>query len=64
MRSRGLIGTDGWLTATGHATKERVEAMTDRLAEAPYNALDPSEIELLAADLDPIAATIRAVFPS
>jgi hypothetical protein len=64
MRSRGLVGTDSWLTATGHATKERVEAMTDRLAEAPYNALDPSEIELLAADLDPIAVTIRAVFPS
>ncbi|WNV87819.1 SCO6745 family protein [Umezawaea sp. Da 62-37] len=64
MRSRGLIGTDGWLTDTGHAAKERVEAMTDRLAEAPYNALGPGELELLAADLAPISATIRAVFPS
>ncbi|MCS7482435.1 MarR family transcriptional regulator [Umezawaea endophytica] len=64
MRSRGLIGTDGWLTAAGHATKERVEATTDRLAEAPYNALSPDELELLAADLDPISAAIRAVFPS
>jgi hypothetical protein len=64
LRSRGLVGTDGWLTAAGHATKERVEAMTDRLAEAPYNALGPSELELLAADLEPISATIRAVFPS
>ena len=64
MRSRGLIGTDGWLTPTGHATKQRVEAMTDRLAEAPYNALETNELELLAADLDPISAAIRAVFPS
>ncbi|HWO67456.1 MAG TPA: MarR family transcriptional regulator, partial [Umezawaea sp.] len=64
MRSRGLIGADGWLTPTGHATKERVEAMTDRLAEAPYNALDPDELMLLTADLDPISAAIRAVFPS
>jgi len=63
MRSRGLIGTDGWLTPTGHATKQRVEAMTDRLAEAPYNALDSHELELLAADLDPISTAIRAVSP-
>jgi hypothetical protein len=42
MRARGLVGTDGWLTAAGRATKERVEALTDRLAEAPYNALTPA----------------------
>ncbi|MFD9739017.1 MarR family transcriptional regulator [Umezawaea sp. NPDC059074] len=64
MRSRGLIGTDGWLTPTGHATKQRVESMTDRLAEAPYNALAPNELELLTATLTPISTTIRAVFPS
>ncbi|MEO6087364.1 MAG: MarR family transcriptional regulator [Umezawaea sp.] len=63
MRARGLVGTDGWLTAAGHTTKERVEAMTDRLAESPYNALDPSELELLTADLEPISAALRAVFP-
>jgi hypothetical protein len=63
LRGRGLVGTDGWLTAAGHATKERIEAMTDRLAEAPYNALGPSELELLAADLEPISATLRAALP-
>jgi hypothetical protein len=63
MRTRGLIGTDGWLTAAGRATKERVEALTDRLAEAPYNALSPSELDRLVTDLEPISAAIRAVFP-
>jgi hypothetical protein len=63
MRARGLVGTDGWLTAAGRATKERVETLTDRLAEAPYNALRPSELDRLVADLEPISAAIRAVFP-
>ncbi|HET6288828.1 MAG TPA: MarR family transcriptional regulator [Amycolatopsis sp.] len=63
MRDRGLIGTDGWLTADGRATKERVEALTDRLAEAPYNALSPSELDRVGADLEPVSAALRAVFP-
>jgi hypothetical protein len=63
MRDRGLIGTDGRLTAEGRATKERVEALTDRLAEAPYNALDPGELKQLVADLEPISAALKAVFP-
>jgi hypothetical protein len=63
MRARGLVGTDGWLTAEGRATKDRVEALTDRLAEAPYNVLDPSELDRLMADLEPIAAALRAEFP-
>jgi hypothetical protein len=63
MRARSLVGTDGWLTAAGRATKQRVEALTDQLAEAPYNALDPGELDRLIADLEPIAAALRAVFP-
>ncbi|MGY6656725.1 SCO6745 family protein [Amycolatopsis sp. TRM77291] len=63
MRDRGLIGSDDRLTDSGRATKERVEAMTDRLAEAPYNALSPSELENLVADLEPISAAIRATIP-
>ncbi|MEV6645971.1 MarR family transcriptional regulator [Amycolatopsis sp. NPDC051371] len=63
MRARGLVGTDGWLTAAGRATKERVEALTDRLAEAPYNALSPGDLDRLVADLEPISAALRAVFP-
>ncbi|WIX98433.1 MarR family transcriptional regulator [Amycolatopsis mongoliensis] len=63
MRARGLVGSDGWLTAAGRATKERVEALTDRLAEAPYNALSPRELDRLIADLAPISAAFRTVFP-
>jgi hypothetical protein len=63
MRARGLVGPDGWLTDAGRATKERVEALTDRLAEAPYDALIPSELDRLVADLEPISAAIRAVVP-
>ncbi|MEU4521745.1 MarR family transcriptional regulator [Amycolatopsis sp. NPDC024027] len=63
MRARGLVGTDGWLTEAGRATKERVEALTDRLAEAPYNALTPAELAQLVADLEPISATFRKTFP-
>ncbi|EOD67992.1 SCO6745 family protein [Amycolatopsis vancoresmycina] len=63
MRNRGLIGPDGWLTPDGHATKERVEALTDRLAEAPYNALTPTELDNLITDLDPISKLFRATFP-
>jgi helix-turn-helix protein len=63
MRARGLVGPDGWLTDAGRATKERVEALTDRLAEAPYDALSASELDRLVADLEPISAAIRAVVP-
>jgi hypothetical protein len=58
MRVRGLVGTDGWLTVAGVATKERVEALTDRLAEAPYNALSPGDLGRLVADLEPISAAL------
>ena len=63
MRARGLVGADGWLTAAGRATKERVEALTDRLAEAPYHALSPGELDRVVAGLEPIAVALRKVFP-
>ncbi|MFC3448199.1 SCO6745 family protein [Amycolatopsis speibonae] len=63
MRDRGLVGSDGWLTAAGRAAKERVEAMTDRLAEAPYDALDAGDLDRLVTDLKPISAAIQADFP-
>jgi hypothetical protein len=64
MRARGLVGADGRLTADGHAAKERVEALTDRLAEAPYHALSPGELDRLTTDLEPISAALEKVFPS
>ncbi|MGW5743302.1 SCO6745 family protein [Amycolatopsis sp. NPDC003861] len=63
LRARGLVGPDGWLTADGRAAKERVEALTDRLAEAPYEALTPAELDSLIADLEPLSAPFRATFP-
>ncbi len=63
MRARGLVGPDGWLTPDGRAAKERVEALTDRLAEPPYSALTPTELDHLIADLTPISAAFRTTFP-
>ena len=55
LRERGLLDADGRFTAAGRATKDRVEALTDTLAEAPYDALSDAELEELVAALEPIA---------
>ncbi|MDQ6927576.1 MAG: MarR family transcriptional regulator [Actinomycetota bacterium] len=60
MRARGLIGTDGWLTAAGRQTKERVEALTDELAAPAYDNLEPRELDQLIDDLEPLAAALVA----
>jgi hypothetical protein len=60
MRSRGLISEDGWLSASGHAVKQRVEALTDDLAAKPYESLTPHELDELMAALDPLAALLLA----
>jgi hypothetical protein len=61
MRSRGLIGADGWLTADGRATKQRIEALTDDLAAPAYDVLEHSELDQLIAGLEPLAAALVAV---
>jgi hypothetical protein len=60
MRTRGLIGADGWLTATGRETKERIESRTDELAAPAYDVLTPNEVEELVDDLEPLAARFVA----
>ena len=60
MRARGLIGADGWLTAAGRQTKERVEALTDELAAPAYAILDPAELDQLVDDLEPLATVLVA----
>ncbi len=60
MRARGLIGPDGWLTAAGRQTKERVETLTDKLAAPAYDVLDPDELDRLVEDLEPLAAVLIA----
>jgi hypothetical protein len=62
LRDRGLIGADGWLTADGHATKARIEALTDDLAAPAYDALEPRELAQLITDLEPIAAALNAAY--
>lgn len=60
MRARGLVGGDGWLTATGREIKERVEALTDVLAAPAYDVLEPEELDQLVEDVEPLAAVLVA----
>jgi hypothetical protein len=60
MRSRGLIGDDGWLSEEGRAVKRRVESLTDDLAARPYECLSPAELDELIAALEPLAALLVA----
>ncbi len=60
LRERGLVGADGRITEAGREITQRVEALTDELAAAPYDALPPAELDELIADLEPIAAILVA----
>lgn len=60
LRDRGLVDGDGRFTDAGRATKDRIEALTDALAQAPYDALEPGELAELIARLEPIAERMRA----
>jgi hypothetical protein len=60
MRSRGLIGDDGWLSDEGRAVNRRVEAHTDDLAAKPYEILDPDELAELQSTLEPLAQVLVA----
>jgi hypothetical protein len=60
LRDRGLIGDDGWLSESGRAVKQRVEALTDDLAAKPYESLEPGEVDELMAALEPLASLLLA----
>jgi hypothetical protein len=60
LRDRGLVDGEGRFTEAGRATKDRVEALTDALAEAPYDGLAPAELDELVAVLEPITARLVA----
>jgi hypothetical protein len=60
LRERGLLDASGHLTAAGRAAKARIESLTDALAEPPYDALEPAELDQLVAALEPIAERLRA----
>jgi hypothetical protein len=50
----------GRLTDAGRATKTRIESLTDALAQAPYDGLEPPELEQLIALLEPISRRLEA----
>ena len=60
MRARGLIGASGWLSDAGRETKQRIESLTDDLAEPAYGNLTPTELGQLIADLEPISTALDA----
>jgi hypothetical protein len=60
LRDRGLLDASGRFTDAGRATKARVESLTDALAEAPYDELEPHELHQLIALLEPISGRLEA----
>ena len=56
LRSRGLANPTGGYTNAGRETRERIEALTDKLAAPPYDVLSAAELDELIAGLEPIAA--------
>lgn len=60
LRNRGLLDASGRLTDNGRATKARIEALTDTLAEAPYEGLEQLELDELVARLEPISTRLEA----
>ncbi|MFF4031142.1 MarR family transcriptional regulator [Streptomyces sviceus] len=60
LRERGLVDAEGHFTDAGRETKQRIEALTDELAAAPYDALSPAELDELATRLEPITAALVA----
>lgn len=61
MRARGLVEDEATFTTAGRQVKDRVEALTDELALAPYEVLQPGEVDDLVAVLEPIAERLSAV---
>lgn len=60
LRDRGLLDASGRFTDAGRATKDRIESLTDDLAEAPYVDLEPRELAELIAQLEPISRRLAA----
>jgi hypothetical protein len=60
LRDRGLLDPSGRFTDAGKATKGRIESLTDALARAPYDGLEPHELDQLIAALEPISRRLAA----
>lgn len=60
MKDRGLVEDEATFTPAGRRVKDRVEALTDELAVAPYDVLTPAELEELVNALEPLAQKLVA----
>ncbi len=60
MKDRGLVEDEATFTPAGRQAKDRVEALTDELAVAPYEALETAELDELMAALGPLAQRLVA----
>ena len=60
MKARGLVEDESTFTPAGRRAKDRVEALTDDLALAPYDVLTPDEVDELVAALEPLARELLA----
>jgi len=59
MQARSPVADDGGFTPAGREAKQRVEALTDNLAIAPYLILDDGEVNELIAALEPPGSRAR-----
>ncbi|HET7068073.1 MAG TPA: MarR family transcriptional regulator [Nocardioides sp.] len=59
LRHRGLLNASGRFTDAGRVTKDRIETLTDALAEAPYEGLEPRELDELVAALEPLSRRLK-----
>lgn len=62
LRGRGILDASGRLTEAGRTTRDRIESLTDALAEAPYDGLEPAELEELIVLLEPVSRRLQATW--
>lgn len=60
LRDRGLVDGSGRFTPAGRETKDRIEALTDELAQPPYDGLTDAELRELATGLELITSRLTA----
>jgi hypothetical protein len=63
LRGRGWLAADGAATQPGRAAYVEVEALTDRLAAAPWRHLGPAATDRCAALLEPLAERVWPLLP-
>jgi hypothetical protein len=63
LRSRGLVGDDGWFTPAGRKLRIEIEELTDKLAAPAYACLEPDEVEELVTGLTPLVEKVNAARP-